>query len=139
MTTEISLSAQLILDDGHEVKLYESSTPLAASAQFSTPITSAVREATDGAWIARGDLRQIVVACKSDKAGAANGARVEESMDGGSEDKVWAVPDTGGATTPSAGTLVQGVVNLTAPYFRVRYLNGATAQGEFALEAWGRK
>ena len=142
MPTQIAWEPALRIHDGHELVIYETDTPLGAAAVFSTPLAAAVD--TNGAvadqWIARGDIRQLVWSSKADVAGAANGATVEESHFGeGEADETYSMLDTAQATTPGAGLLVQGIVNLSAAYFRVRYRNGAGAQGTFGLRVTGRK
>jgi len=76
---------------------------------------------------------RITLLAFSDQASAANGVQVQQSIDG--EDEHW---DYSTNYTLAAGASVAATIELVARYVRVRYTNGATAQGTFRLAALAR-
>lgn len=84
-------------------------------------------------WIERGSLRELQVAGHAvGGASDALGVAVEESSDGVNVDH------TPGAVTSDSDEYVRMTVRLTAPYFRFKWDNAATAMTTFDVEVVGR-
>jgi len=96
-------------------------TPLGANGLYESPAFDAL------------NYSRITLLAFSDRASAANGVQVQQSVDG--EDDHW---DYSTDYTLAAGVPVAATIELVARYVRVRYTNGATAQGTFRLAALTR-
>jgi hypothetical protein len=108
---------------GSEIVTYSFSGTLATSATFSTAAntwpTNPVGGVRENGWLERGNVKELVIAVHSDKAGATTALRVDQSMDGS------AVHGTSWEVTYASGTLTEQIVQLSAPYFRFEYTNSA--------------
>lgn len=96
-------------------------TPLGANAVYGSTAFDAL------------NYSRITLLAFSNRASAANGVQVEQSIDG--EDDHW---DYSTNYTLAAGVAIAATIELVARYVRITYTNGAVAQGTFRLAALAR-
>ncbi len=124
--------------DGGEALCYETSALLGNAGLFNTP-DSSLLENLDGVapaaddWIRRGSIGEILLTALADEVSGTNGVVIQESMDGANP----IVPNLFQGTTVADALLSQLQI-ITAPFFRVSYLNAATPQTSFFLRVVGR-
>ena len=126
-TTELKQAAKQAIDDGQEVPLYSADAEALGNAGvFSTPGDNVVTAAA-GVWIARGNIRQLVISAFNTQVGAASGCVVEQSETGASSNQYTEpIPDVDNVFTTQADHQIEAIVNLAGKYFRFAFTNGAT-------------
>ena len=113
-------------------------TALAANQDFEVPRFGIWNGATVAAedWIRRGNVREVVMAAYTDEDADNDGVLIEESMDGTSVHKSSIIVATG---TDADDQEVSDVVELSHRYWRFRWQNGTTNQGEFNCDVIARR
>lgn len=102
--------------------VYLANESLAAAGEFNTPL----RDPAD-TWYESAGIDEIVYGFEGSAAGAANGAKIEESHNGSAVHKDNVLQDDLSATTPGAGIPVQGTLKPKLRYWRFSWTNGAGA------------
>ncbi|MFA7295785.1 MAG: hypothetical protein WC211_01200 [Dehalococcoidia bacterium] len=95
--------------------------------------TPSYENAAAGEWIRRGRVREVVAAFRANRASAASGCKIEESLDASTAHKTTALADEDGNTTTGVDKLVAAVVEVTLPFWRFSWTEGnagaATVRG----------